>query len=330
MGGHIRSAIHIAWTRIFGKLADESTTEAFSTMFGDEEYLDSRQFPPFHKIVLGLNGANLAEQLDLTADRIDDRDADGRTALSWAAARGDDDAVSQLLRVKANPDIAGHDRRTPLHWAAQSGNSRTLEILLKHNANMKLKDQWKRTPLQYASCNHNDTRYLEILIAHGADVNAQDCHERTALGYAAKHNHHESVKCLLENDADPTIADNWGFTPLFEAAKSTHNESLRQLVQYPARYGGQTIQKQSLLHVIAAHGDQGTVRLLNPSNLRHLDWSQRDHQGHTPMDLFRKRRVKPFGLAEVFENLSGAPPERTLSEDFESTAPGLREMELMG
>jgi ankyrin repeat protein len=277
-------------------------------MFSDEEYLDSRQFPPFHKIILGLNGANLAQQLDLTADRIDDRDADGRTALSWAAARGDDDAVSQMLRAKANPNLAGYDRRTPLHWAAQSGNSQTLEILLKHNANIRLRDQWKRTPLQYAACNHNDARYLEILIAHGADVNAQDCHERTALGYAAKHNHYESVKCLLHNDADPAIADNWGFSPLFEAAKSTHHESLRHLVQYPARHEGQTIQKQSLLHLIAAQGDQETVGVLNASNLRHLDWSQRDHKGHTPMDLLRKRRVKPLGLAQLFETLSSATP----------------------
>jgi ankyrin repeat protein len=280
-------------------------------MFGDEEYLDSRQFPPFHKIVLGLNGANLAQQLDLTACRIDDRDADGRTALSWAAARGDDDSVLLLLRAKANPNIAGHDGRTPLHWAAQSGNSQTLEILLKHNASMKPRDQWKRTPLQYAACNHNDARFLEILLAHGADVDAQDCHERTALGYAAKHNHCESVKCLLQNGADPMIADNWRFTPLFEAAKSTHHESLRHLVQYPARYEGQTIQKQSLLHILAVQGDQETVMLINATNLRDLDWSQRDHKGHTPMDLLRKRIVTPSGLVELFETLSRAQPERT-------------------
>jgi len=280
-------------------------------MFSDEEYLDSRQFPPFHKIILGLSGANLAQQLDLTADRIDARDADGRTALSWAAARGDNDAVSQLLRAKADPNIAGHDRRTPLHWAAQSGNSQTLEILLRYNANISLRDQWKRTPLQYAACNHNDARYLEILIAHGADVNVQDCHDRTALGYASKHNHYDSVQCLLQNDADPTIADNWGFSPLFEAAKSTHHETLRHLVKYPIRHAEQTIQNQSLLHLVAAQGDRETVDILNASNLRRLDCSQRDHKGYTPVDLLQMRRVKPPELVEFFESLSATSMEHT-------------------
>ena len=228
-------------------------------MFNDEEYFDSRRFPPFHKIILGLNGADLGYQLELSASQLNARDADGRTALSWAVARGDEAAVLQLLKAKADPNIAGYDGRTPLHWAALSSSPQTVKMLLKYKADTDPRDQWLRTPIHYASCNHaarnmDDARYVENLIAHGADINAQDCHERTALGYAAKHNHHESLACLLSNEADPSIADNWGFSPLFDAAKASRHESLRLLRQHGAPCRGQTIQKQTLLHLVAKQG----------------------------------------------------------------------------
>ena len=215
-------------------------------MFNDEKYFDSRQFPLFHKIILGLNGADLGNQLELSASQLNARDADGRTALSWAAARGDEAAVSQLLHAKANPNIAGHDGRTPLHWAALSSSHETVKMLLGFKADTDARDQWLRTPIHYASCNHaarnkDDPEYGATLLAHGADINAQDCHERTGLGYAAKCNHHECLAMLLRKEADPSIADNWGFTPLFEAAKASHHESLRLLTQHGAPYNGQTI-----------------------------------------------------------------------------------------
>ena len=279
-------------------------------MFNDEEYFDSRQFPLFHKIILGLNGADLGYQLELSAIQLNARDADGRTALSWAVTRGDEAAVSQLLKAKANPNIAGDDGRTPLHWAALSSNPETVKMLLKCKADTDARDQWLRTPIHYASCNHaarnkDDPRYGETLIAHGADINAQDCHERTGLGYAAKCNHHECLATLLRNKADPSIADNWGFSPLFEAAKASHHESLQLLTQHGAPYKGQTIQKQSLLHLVAKQGNVETVDIIGRDNLRGLDWNLRDTNGDSAMDLLEKRHQKPEGLQELFEMLRG-------------------------
>ncbi|KAK3173114.1 hypothetical protein OEA41_006443 [Lepraria neglecta] len=306
---HKESAIHIAWTRIFGKLADSSTSDAFSNMFDDSDYFDSRQFPPFHKIILGLNGANLACQLELTGSQINDRDADGRTALSWAAARGDQQAVLQLLQAKANPNIAADDGRTPLHWAANSSNPQTVKTLLEYRADTEARDLWYRTPIQYAACNHaardmDDARYVGNLIAHGADVDAQDCHQRTALGYAAKHNHHKSLEYLLRNGAETSIADNWGFSPLFETAKATHHDSLRLLMQYDATCKGETIQKQSLLHLVAVQGSRETMDIIGHHNLAGLDWEMRDVKGRTARDLLQKRVPQANELLDIFDTLA--------------------------
>ena len=84
-------------------------------MFEDEDYLDSRVFQPLHKIVLGLLSTNPEKQLQLSKAGIDDVDADGRTALSWAATRNDVEAVKPLLRFSADPNLPSYWGQTPLH-----------------------------------------------------------------------------------------------------------------------------------------------------------------------------------------------------------------------
>ena len=151
--------MELALTRIFGKLAQTSTLDAMSVMFRDEDYFENRCFPIFHKIVLELSGADLETQLKLSTKSINDVDYDGRTALSWAAARGDTKAVEHLLNYGADPNIPSNEGRMPIHWAAQSNCPETLEPLLAHKADLRFLDIWKRTPLMYASCNHNNKKH---------------------------------------------------------------------------------------------------------------------------------------------------------------------------
>jgi ankyrin repeat protein len=101
------STITLAWERIFGgRLAATSTmVDAWRCMFDDEDHLESRIFPAVHKTILGLVNADLRQQLELSTSTIDSKDADGRTALSWAAAKGDADAVNILLEFGANPNV---------------------------------------------------------------------------------------------------------------------------------------------------------------------------------------------------------------------------------
>lgn len=75
-------------------------------MFDDEDRLESRTFPAIHKTVRGLVNSDLRQQLELSTATIDDKDADGRTAISWAAAKRDANAVKILLQFGANPNVA--------------------------------------------------------------------------------------------------------------------------------------------------------------------------------------------------------------------------------
>jgi len=79
----------------------------------------------------------------LSTAAIDDTDVDGRTALSWAAAKGDADAVNILLEFGADPNLWSNRGQSPLQWAGQNTSRRCAEILqtlLDHNADVNLVD----------------------------------------------------------------------------------------------------------------------------------------------------------------------------------------------
>jgi palmitoyltransferase len=53
---------------------------------------------------------------------VDSRDAQGHTALMWAAYQGDALSVDLLLRHGASPTVQDDAGLTPLHWAVVRGN----------------------------------------------------------------------------------------------------------------------------------------------------------------------------------------------------------------
>lgn len=53
---------------------------------------------------------------------VDSRDAQGHTALMWAAYQGDALSVDLLLRYGASPAVQDYAGLNPLHWAVVRGN----------------------------------------------------------------------------------------------------------------------------------------------------------------------------------------------------------------
>ena len=61
-------------------------------------------------------------------------EADGTTALHWAAHRDDLDTVDLLIRAGANVKAANRYGVTPLSLACENGNAAIVERLLKAGA----------------------------------------------------------------------------------------------------------------------------------------------------------------------------------------------------
>lgn len=87
----------------------------------------------------------------------------GRTALSWAAERGDANTVEILLDGNAAVDLADKLHRTPMSWAAMDGHANVVKLLLRWNASTETKDiDYDRTPFLWAIKRGHDS-VIQIL-----------------------------------------------------------------------------------------------------------------------------------------------------------------------
>lgn len=286
------TTVALAWNRIFGSLSEPSIANAFRYMFEDEDFLESRVFQPVHKIVLGLSDVSLEQHLRLSTNNIDAVDTDGRTALSWAANRGDIEAVGILLRFGADPNIPSLWGQVPLHWAAKNkgqNSCRILEKLLEHGAEINAIDYWNRTALTYASGNHPDLLPIQLLVEKGTFVNVRDRRLRTALGYAARLGSFRHVRYLIMSGADPNLPDEFNVLPLLEAVKNNYHDILRLLIpiSHPLQIRPYS---SSLIHWVAAFGDTTTVEVLQGHPLDNLfessDLVLTNAEDLTPQDIF--------------------------------------------
>ncbi len=142
--------------------------------------------------------ALLHERVDVNAAQ-----ADGMTALHWAAYNDDVVLVKKLLAAGARSEQRTRLRGiAPLHLAAESGDAALLEALLAGGASARTKNETGTTALMIAAAS-GSVAAVETLIRHGADVNAQEtAHGQSALFFAAARNRADVIRVLLTHGAN--------------------------------------------------------------------------------------------------------------------------------
>src|SRR5919201_4225820 len=124
------------------------------------------------------------------------------TAVVDAAMQGNHDAVRALLKDGADVNTAQADGMTALHWAAQKGDVELAKVLLYASANVRATTRiGGYTPLLIASRN-GDAAMIDALLAGGADPNNATTNGTTALMLAAAAGRNDAVKRLLAKGAD--------------------------------------------------------------------------------------------------------------------------------
>jgi uncharacterized protein len=109
---------------------------------------------------------------------VDERDADGRTALFHAAIDGLDPIVQVLLSASA--DVRATDKlgMTPLHYAVQEKHGRTAQLLVGAGASPSAADANGNTPVHRAVFAFDGTEssasILKLLLMSGADLRARN------------------------------------------------------------------------------------------------------------------------------------------------------------
>ena len=174
------------------------------------------------------------------------READGTTALYWAAAKNDLAIGTALIRAGADVKAASRYGITPLQVACLNGNAPFVELLLKSGADAKAGTPAGETALMTAS-RTGVADAVNVLLAHGADPNVKESlRGQTALMWAAGEGHSEAIKALLERGADLKARSNAGWTPFLFAVRDGHIDAAQTLLHagadvndaLPANTGG--------------------------------------------------------------------------------------------
>jgi ankyrin repeat protein len=183
--------------------------------------------------------AEAAEKLDRAAIRallkqhadVNVPQADGMTALHWAAYHDDLDIAGLLLRAGANARAANRYGVTPLAMACTNGSAGMIGLLLNAGADPNAALPGGETPLMTAA-RTGSLEAVKALLSRGAVVDAKDENRgQTALIWAAAEGHTAVVQELIAAKADFRTRLPSGFTPLLFAVREGRLPVVRVLLE---------------------------------------------------------------------------------------------------
>ena len=116
--------------------------------------------------------ATILALLDSHAD-VNAAEADGSTALHWAARLDDLDLAERLLRAGAHVNAANRYGITPLYVACVNGNREMIEKMLQAGADANATWTEGETPLLTMARGGN-VEAAKALLAHGAHLSGTD------------------------------------------------------------------------------------------------------------------------------------------------------------
>jgi ankyrin repeat protein len=219
--------------------------------------------------------ALLSQRIDVNAPQ-----ADGATALHWAAHWNDDDTADRLIRAGANVNAANENGVTPLSLACENASAAVVTRLLAAGANANTALPTGETPLMTAA-RTGSAGAVAALLAHGADVAARErTRGQTALMWAASQSHPAITKALIEHGADVRARSAGGFTPLLFAARQGDVESARLLVDAGAGINDPAADGSTPLLVATASNQEAVAQWLLT---RGADPTLANGIGYTPL-----------------------------------------------
>ena len=127
--------------------------------------------------------------------------ADGATALHWAAHWNDLETADLLLRAGADPDASNEFGVTPLSLACTNASAAMVGRLLAAGANPNAKGA--RVPPLMTCARTGSVDAVNALIARKADVNAREpLRDQTPLMWAVSQKHVDVTRVLIAHGAD--------------------------------------------------------------------------------------------------------------------------------
>ncbi len=154
--------------------------------------------------------------------------------LVQAIKSGDRTAAMELARDAAEVAAIEADGTTALHWAARQNDLELVDRMLRAGASVNAANRYAVTPLKLAAVN-GDAKLLARLLDAGGDANAASTDGETLLMTAARGGHVDAARLLIERGAEVDAREQWhGQTALMWAAAQGHPAMLRELLAHGA------------------------------------------------------------------------------------------------
>lgn len=201
--GTLRQAIHTGNAKVVQRRIDDGF-DVNETINGDPLICDvfllyaycSRYEP--YPVPKNIREKKIVEILKVLIDNGANVDAvdkhEGWSALFWALARFNTEAVELLVNKGADVTLTDEKGYTPLHYAQLP---EAAQILIDEGADVNARSKDGNTPLHMI----HPVDIAQILIDHGADVNAKNNNSETPLDLAIGDEYKELVKLLRKHGA---------------------------------------------------------------------------------------------------------------------------------
>jgi ankyrin repeat protein len=154
------------------------------------------------------------------------------TGSHLAAHLGLEEAIKELLISGHKINVKDSDLRTPLSWAARSGHDAVIALFSAQSIfSIDSKDNSGQTLLSHAAGNGHESAVKLVLTMDGVDPDSRDNFSQTPLSRAAMFGHAAVVELLLAQDGvDPDAEDDDSETPLVLAAMYGHDAVVKLLL----------------------------------------------------------------------------------------------------
>ena len=269
--------------------------------------------------MIGLNELELNKLVDsIPRVAINALDRHGRTALWWAARRGDFPAVSTLIRAHADVNKTGPLGGRPLDAAIISGNEACVWSLLETDSiecGYSTRTGW--TALHFSSFFGSSGDIVQKLIQNGADIDGLsdgDGFDAPALNFAVQEGHTHLVEILISHGASLDIVSLIGESALSLALKACKSQTLQLLLTREANYRQLIHVDETLLHHAAIFANFECLQTLCAFRLSGIDVDARTTgysgyhdnekvQGRTALEIATQREDVTPDWLEMFKLL---------------------------
>ena len=320
---YIRSPLDVYYENYFTATAEENSMATLLPVFERFDVCDHWNLHYIHLIILGWAQIDISTYLSISKENIDVMDSFGRTALMWAAWRGDALSFSTLLRFGANVQACSFDGNSVLIYAAYGGSKECLRLLLDGGADINHTSRKIVTPAMVPRRIGDSLVSAKVRCVRGATIEASQRQRFTPLYVAALTNQVESLMYLLECGASIDVTSWKCSTPLSIAVSQNSHRVVEELIKTSSDLSASASFEASYLTYVGIFGDERTIRLFIDARPA-INTSLKDSQGLTAQEHFCER-LRGTGPMDVGKERLAAAFQQLVdicSEEFERAQGG--------